>query len=179
MFTIGGSSRGELARIGRDYDPGGFLGGRFTLVIYYVFVTFQKNRILLQSLPSGAPFGSILVPFWLHFGTLLGHFGSLSAPYGNLWDTLRSLWHAFSLFGSKLAPFTVLDELAGSFFDTLSHFFSEVYSVCSIKITSLSQSPRCGNIRHARKPHHKTWPRLRRRRGRRPQDVHGIVYSIL
>ena len=123
MFTIGGSSRGELARVGRGNDPGGFLGGRFTLVIYYVFVTFQKNRILLQSLPSGAPLGSILVSFWLHFGTLLGHFGSLWAPYGNLWDTLGSLWHAFSLFGSKLAPFTVLDELAGSFFDTFPHFF--------------------------------------------------------
>ena len=93
------------------------------VVIYYVFVTFQKNRILLQSLPSGAPLGSILVPFWLHFGTLLGHFGSLWAPYGNLWDTLGSLWHACSLFGSKLAPFTVLDELAGSFYDTFSHVF--------------------------------------------------------
>ena len=143
------------------------------------FITFQKNRILLQSWPSGAPLGSILVPFWLHFGTLLGHFGSLWAPFGNLWDTLGSLWHAFSLFGSKLAPFIVLDELAGSFFDTFSRFFSAVYSVCSRKLTSLSQSPRCGNIRHARNPHHKTWPRLRRRRGCRPQDVHGIVYSIL
>ena len=123
MFTIGGSSRGESARVGRDYDPGGFLGGRFTLVKYDGFITFQKNRILLQSLPSGAPLGSILVPFWLHFGTLLGHFGSLWAPYGNLWDTLGSLWHAFSLFGSKLAPFTILHELAGSFFETFLHFF--------------------------------------------------------
>ena len=100
MFTIGGSSRGESARIGRDYDPGGFLGGQFTLVKYDVFITFQKNRILLQSWPSGAPFGSILVAFWLHFGTLLGHLGAFGHPMG----TFGTLWGAFGTPFRSLGP---------------------------------------------------------------------------
>ena len=119
--------------------------------------------------------------FWYHFGSILAPSWVTLGAFGHPMGTFGTLWGAFGTPFRSLDPsWRLLQSLMSSLgrFSTRFRIFSEVYSVCSIKITSLSQPPRCGNIRRARNPHHKTWPRLRRRRGRRPQDVHGNVCKI-
>ena len=143
------------------------------------FYNFSKKYDFASKLAfwgaSWLDFGTILAPFLAPSWVTLGAFGH---PMG----TFGTLWGAFGTPFRSLDPsWRLLQSLMSSLGRFLTRFrtFYEVYSVCSIKITSLSQSPRCGNIRHARNPHHKTWPRLRRRRGRGPHKMHRRVCNTL
>ena len=56
-----------------------FLGGRFTFVIYDVFITFQKIGFCFKV----GLLGRLLARFWYHFGSILGpSWGAFGAHVG-------------------------------------------------------------------------------------------------
>ena len=115
MFTIGGSSRGESARIGRDYDPGGFSGGQFTFVKYDVFITFQKIGFCFKV----GLLGRLLARFWYHFGSILAPSWVTLGAFGHPMGTFGTLWGAFG------TPFRSLDpswRLLQSLMSSLGRF---------------------------------------------------------
>ena len=49
--------------------------------------------------------GSLLAPFWLHFGALWGHFGLHLGSLGSLWAPFGLFWEAFGVRWASVGSF--------------------------------------------------------------------------